>query len=609
MPFKYKVLGDEPDINYIKPGISDPFLADTDGDGLPDGEDNCPSLKNPLQEDNDRDGMGDICDNDDDNDGYSDGLENIKGWPLGEFYCKEGDTDGDKICDSNDNCPSSRNPRQIDTDRDGLGDACDPDNGSLPDAQIDPNLPDEYEPDDDPNQASPFSTSLSYLPEYRQYHTFHEPNDTDWIWFFGIKGHQYELNLDANYLVNLTLINPLGYCEFDDLYNSVFGWDFSETGYYFLKIESAASPDVGAFSYTIWIIDKSAAGITPGVYGRVVYEDPNGLRNGINGLRVSLKSSGYEGEDITGSIGDITYTEFEPWMIDGWYFIPNLDLGTYLLTVTLNEDPYDVLDSSNIEITNTKPIRLDDIVIDKDIEHPPGLSKLYEAELTYIVWQAAYGGIYPPWEDTDGDGIINLVEFLNGTDPIEIQTLEFILDTGLNLIPFYLKGQNYAQDFHQKFLDKSGFESIWTYNPQEDIWLYWWPDSPSRIINTRFLDNYTLRKENFLMEAGKGYLIYMSSPWTFSYDYQDHKYQLVSGLNISPAPFETALYGPNSYEFLKNSTDEGIKIESISRYSNTQSDTVNASGTWESTYMFFGQPSGNNFKISPEEAYALGVKK
>lgn len=51
------------------------FALDSDGDGVANGDDNCPADPNPLQENNDGDSEGDVCDPDDDNDGIGDSLD------------------------------------------------------------------------------------------------------------------------------------------------------------------------------------------------------------------------------------------------------------------------------------------------------------------------------------------------------------------------------------------------------------------------------------------------------------------------------------------------------------------------------------------------------
>lgn len=76
--------------------------GDTDGDGIPDKDDNCPNIPNQDQVDANGNRVGDRC----------------------EQFIDDKDDDG--IADLQDNCPDVPNPDQRNTDQDFLGDACDP---------------------------------------------------------------------------------------------------------------------------------------------------------------------------------------------------------------------------------------------------------------------------------------------------------------------------------------------------------------------------------------------------------------------------------------------------------------------------------------------------
>jgi Tol biopolymer transport system component len=52
-----------------------PGAPDGDSDAIADVADNCPTTANPTQVNSDTDGLGDACDNDDDNDGISDSID------------------------------------------------------------------------------------------------------------------------------------------------------------------------------------------------------------------------------------------------------------------------------------------------------------------------------------------------------------------------------------------------------------------------------------------------------------------------------------------------------------------------------------------------------
>jgi len=121
--------------------------TDRDGDGIPDDEDNCPDVFNPIrpvdngvQPDTDGDGIGDACD--------------PCPFDAGTESCTPpdpNDRDGDGIPDDEDNCPTVFNPDQADRDDDGIGDACDP-------------CPDDPNPDGQPCPGSIYAIKQLETP-------------------------------------------------------------------------------------------------------------------------------------------------------------------------------------------------------------------------------------------------------------------------------------------------------------------------------------------------------------------------------------------------------------------------------------------------------------
>ncbi len=122
--YRCVVTGDGSDCGGVIAPAATLTVRDTDGDGVCDDNDNCPDDANAGQEDADNDGVGDVCDNCPSD--PNPGQEDADSDGVGDVCdgaCPDADSDG--VCDADDNCPNAPNPEQTDADSDGYGAACD----------------------------------------------------------------------------------------------------------------------------------------------------------------------------------------------------------------------------------------------------------------------------------------------------------------------------------------------------------------------------------------------------------------------------------------------------------------------------------------------------
>ena len=151
------------------------IIADSDGDGIANNVDNCPSVANPDQADSDGDGIGDACDS------------NV-------------DTDGDGIPDNQDNCPDEANPDQADDDGDGIGNACE--NATAPLFECVGGM------------AGPYACNdydlMAHIPISVLANTMGNPEGSDiWGWTDPLNGKEYALVATTNSTAFVDVTDPI----------------------------------------------------------------------------------------------------------------------------------------------------------------------------------------------------------------------------------------------------------------------------------------------------------------------------------------------------------------------------------------------------------------